>query len=79
MRDNFSVKLLEGDLNVLIDLNQEPAAFPEPSDFEWLIGGQALIRRNGIVTSYSSIILILVLAYEIRFWKLHSERNELFA
>ena len=57
MRDNFSVKLLEGDLNVLIDLNQEPAAFPEPSDFEWLIGGQSLIRRNGIVTSYSSIIL----------------------
>ena len=31
------------------------AAFPEPS-FEWLIGGQPLIRRNGIITSYSSII-----------------------
>ena len=56
MRDKFSVKLLEGDLNVLIDLHQEPAAFPEPSDFEWLIGGQPLVRRNGIITSYSSII-----------------------
>ena len=58
MRDNFSVKLLEGDLNIPIDLRQEPAAFPEPSDFEWLIGDQLapLIRRNGIITSYSSVI-----------------------
>ena len=55
MQDNFSVKIQEGDLNVPIDLFQEPAAFPEPSDFEWLVGGQPL-KQNGITTTYSSVI-----------------------
>ena len=54
MRDNFLVRIQEGDLNVPIDLHQEPAAFPEPSDFEWLIGGQPL-RQNGLTTTYSSV------------------------
>lgn len=54
LRDNFLVRIQEGDLDVPIDLRQEPAAFPEPN-FEWLIGGQPLIRQNGISTTYSSI------------------------
>ena len=54
MRDNFLVRIQEGDLDVPIDLHQEPAAFPEPSNFEWLIGGQPL-RQNGITTTYSSV------------------------
>ena len=53
MRDNFSVRIVEGDLNVPIDLLQEPIAFPEP-DFEWLVGGQPL-RQNGITTTYFSV------------------------
>ena len=55
MQDNFSVKIQEGDLNVSIDLLRELAAFPEPSDFEWLIGGQPLLRQDGITTTYSSV------------------------
>ena len=55
MRVNFSVRIQEGDLNVPIDLIQEPVAFPEPSNFEWLIGGQPL-RQNGLTTTYSSVI-----------------------
>ena len=54
MQDNFSVRIQEGDLNVPIDLLQEPAAFPEPSNFEWLVGGLPL-RQNGITTTYFSV------------------------
>ena len=61
MRDNFVVRIQEGDLNVPIDIVQEPAAFPEPSYFEWLIGGQPLIRRNGIITTYSSVTFASVM------------------
>ena len=57
MRDNFLVSIQEGDLDVPIDLQvvQEPAAFPEPSGFQWLVSGQPLIRRNGITITYSSV------------------------
>ena len=60
MRDNLSLKILEGDLNILIDLLEEPTAFPEPSDFEWLLDGQPL-RRNGITTSYSRLTFTSVM------------------
>jgi hypothetical protein len=61
LRDNFSVRIEEGDLNVPIDLLQEPAAFPEPSDFEWLIGGQPLRQNGRITTTYSSVIFASVM------------------
>ena len=48
------MRIQEGDIHVPIDLRQEPTAFPEPSDFEWLIGGQSL-RQNGLTTTYSSV------------------------
>ena len=60
MQDDFSVKIQEGDLNVPIDLLRESAAFPEPSNFEWLKGGQPL-GQNRITTSYSSIIFASVM------------------
>ena len=60
MQDNFSVKIQEGDLNVPINLLQEPAAFPEPSDFDWLVGGQPL-RQNDITTTYSSVTFASVM------------------
>ena len=61
LRDNnCSLKILEGDLNILIDLLKEPTAFPEPSDFEWLLDGQPL-RGNGITTSYSSVLFASVM------------------
>ena len=42
LRDNLPLKILEGDLNIPIDLLEEPTAFPEPSDFEWFLDGQPL-------------------------------------
>ena len=54
MRDNFVVRIQEGDIHVSIDLRQKPTAFPEPSHFEWLIGGQPL-RQNSLTTTYSSV------------------------
>jgi hypothetical protein len=60
LRDGFSVKIQEGGLNVPVDLLQEPTAFPEPSDFEWLIDGQPL-RRSGITTSYSRVTFASVM------------------
>ena len=60
MQDNFAVKLQEADLNVPVDLLREPAAFPEPSGFEWLKDGRPL-RQIGLTTTYSSVIFSSVL------------------
>ena len=60
MQDNFLVKIQEGDLNVPINLLQEPAAFPAPSNFEWLRDGQS-VRQIGLTTTYSSVLFSSVL------------------
>ena len=52
LRDNFLVRIEEGDINVPIDLSQEPAAFPEPSIFLWNVNGQPL---TNLPQSYSSV------------------------
>ena len=54
LQDNFLLKIQEGDFNVPVDLLLEPAAFPEPSTFEWRKNDQPL-RQNGITTTYSSV------------------------
>ena len=42
MRDNFLVMVEENTINAVIDLRQEPAAFPEPTIFTWRKNGQLL-------------------------------------
>ena len=54
MRDNFLVKVEQGNINVPVDLLQDQAAFPEPSNFVWLRDGQPL-RQSGLTIIYSSI------------------------
>ena len=60
LRDNVLLKIQEGDLNVPVDLLLEPAAFPEPSSYEWRRDGQSL-RQNGLTTTYSRVIFSTVL------------------
>jgi hypothetical protein len=55
------VRIQEGDLNIPIDLHQEPVAFPEPSEFEWLIGGRSLRQNGRITTTYSSVTFASVM------------------
>ena len=54
LQDNFSVKVQEGSENVPVDIRQDSAAFPEPSNFTWMRDGQPL-RQNGLITTYSSV------------------------
>ena len=55
MQDNFIVKLQEGrEVNVPVDLLQDPPAFPEPTDFTWMRNGQPSLR-SGLTTTYSNV------------------------
>ena len=55
MCDNFVVKLQEkADVNVPVDLRQDPPAFPEPTDFTWMRNGQPSLR-SGLTTTYSNV------------------------
>ena len=50
LRDNFLVRIQEGNKNVPIDLSLDPAAFPEPTNFSWNVNGQSL---TGLPQTYS--------------------------
>ena len=60
MQDNFLVKIQEYDLNVPINLLQDPIAFPEPSSFDWLKDGQPL-RQSGLSITYYSVMFFSVM------------------
>ena len=49
------VRLQEGsEVNVPVDLRQDPLAFPEPTDFTWMRNGQPSLR-SGLTTTYSNV------------------------
>ena len=55
MRDNFFVMIIENTENVLVDLRQDPVAFPEPDttdSFTWKKDGQPL---TGLALTYSNV------------------------
>ena len=52
LRDNFLVLIEENSENVPVDLRQEPAAFPEPTQFTWNRDGQQL---NGLDQTFSNL------------------------
>ena len=55
MQENFVVKLQErSEVNVPVDLRQDPPAFPEPTNFTWMRNGQASLR-SGLTTTYSNV------------------------
>ena len=54
LRDNLLVKIEVGTENITVDLNQEPAAFPEPTRFSWNKDGQPLSVTDLILT-YSNV------------------------
>ena len=56
LQDNFVVRLQEkSEVNVPVDLRQDPPAFPEPTEpnFTWMRNGQPL--RSGLTTTYSNV------------------------
>ena len=56
LRDNFLVRIEEGDINVPVDLSQEPVAFPEPSVFSWNVNGHGQPLTNlPQALSYSNV------------------------
>jgi hypothetical protein len=52
------VKILANSSNVTIDLQQELAAFPEPSLFSWSKDGQPLV--TDLVLTYSNVTFAVV-------------------
>ena len=55
LKDNFFVMIGENTENVLIDLRQDPVAFPEPNmtdSFTWKKDGQPL---TGLAVTYSNV------------------------
>ena len=55
LRERIVVRLQEGrEVNVPVDLRQDPPAFPEPTDFTWMRNGQPLLR-SGLTTTYSNV------------------------
>ena len=48
------MKIEENSMNVPIDLRQEPAAFPEPTSFQWYKNGQRLTEADCPLT-YSNV------------------------
>lgn len=56
MRDNFVVRMEENRFSdVPIDLQQQPAAFPEPASFQWKKDGEMLTSSNGISLTFSNV------------------------
>ena len=56
MRDNFVLRMEENRFSdVPIDLQQDPAVFPEPILFEWMKDGDRLTNSNGISLTYSNV------------------------
>ena len=54
MQDGVVVRIEENSENVLVDLRQEPAAFPEPAYFRWYKDGQPLAQADRPLT-YSNV------------------------
>ena len=49
------MKLQErSEVNVSVDLRQDPPAFPEPTVLTWMRNGQASLR-SGLTTTYSNV------------------------
>ena len=53
------VSIQEGDVNIPVDISQEPLAFPEPTNFMWL--KDQLPLRNGLTKTYSNVTFNSVL------------------
>ena len=62
MHENLNVKIREGNTKVTIDLQQDPAPFPEPCIFNWSKDGQLLSSDNNSIISitYSMMTFLLV-------------------
>ena len=61
LKDDLSLKILEGDLNVPVDLLLKPMPFPLPSKLEWLKDGRPLRQSDLITTTYSSVTFTSVM------------------
>ena len=57
LRDNFLVRIKEGNKNVPIDLSLDPTAYPEPTTFSWNMNGQSL---TNLPQTYSSVNFSIV-------------------
>ena len=55
LRDHFLVRIEENSENVPVDLRQEPAAFPEPTVFNWYRDGQLQTTRADRRLTYSNV------------------------
>ena len=62
MRDNFLVRIEEGDENIPVDLqlDQNPAAFPEPTEFIWNVNGELLTYLPRTYSSVNSVSTIII-------------------
>ena len=49
------MRIEENSENVLIDLLQEPAPFPEPNSFQWYKNEQCLTEADRPLTAYSNV------------------------
>ena len=56
LQDNFLVRIEEGSRNIIVDLRQDPAAFPEPTLFSWNKDGQPLSATE-LTLTYSSVTI----------------------
>ena len=54
LQNNLLLKVQENSEDILINLYQEPAAFPESSFFSWNKDGQPDLR-TGLLLTYSSV------------------------
>ena len=63
MRDNFLVKVEENSLDIVIDLHQPPAMFPEPTTYTWYKNGQPLTRFH---YTFSSVTIPSVQRSDVR-------------
>ena len=53
LRNNILLRIQENQVNIPIDLYQDPAAFPQPTLFNWNKDGQPL--RTDLLLTYSSV------------------------
>jgi hypothetical protein len=53
LQNNLLLRIQENQTNIPVDVRQLPAAFPEPTFFNWNRDGQPL--RNGLILTYSSV------------------------
>ena len=56
MQDDFLLKIEEGSRNIIVDLLQDPTAFPEPTLFSWSKDGQPLSATE-LTQTYSNITI----------------------